>query len=156
MYGLTGVTEVNFMVQFVVALIGLGVAVDYSLLVVTRWREELARGRRGEEAVRRAMATAGHAVLFSAMAVAIGLVVMLVLPVGFLRSVAYGGMIIPTVSALATLTLLPVVLATIGPRLDRRRAGPRLPDGPGTRAGGGRQGGGAGMNPRRTEKWFRP
>ncbi|GAA2594326.1 MMPL family transporter [Actinomadura fulvescens] len=120
-YGITGVTDVNFMVQFVVALIGLGVAVDYSLLVVTRWREERARGHEGDEAVRRAMATAGHAVLFSAAAVAIGLIAMLVMPVEFLRSVAYGGMIIPTVSALATLTLLPVVLATVGPWLDRPR-----------------------------------
>ncbi|MEU5883818.1 MMPL family transporter [Spirillospora sp. NPDC047279] len=120
-YGITGVTDLNFMVQFVVALIGLGVAVDYSLLLVTRWREERARGHQGDEAVRRAMATAGHAVLFSAVAVAIGLVAMLVVPVEFLRSVAYGGMIIPTVSALATLTLLPVVLATAGPWLDRPR-----------------------------------
>ncbi|MFG2001809.1 MMPL family transporter [Spirillospora sp. NPDC048911] len=118
-YGITGVTDVNFMVQFVVALIGLGVAIDYSLLLVTRWREERARGHEGDAAVRRAMATAGHAVLFSAGAVAIGLLAMLVMPVEFLRSVAYGGMIIPTVSALATLTLLPVVLATIGPWLDR-------------------------------------
>ncbi|MFI0450007.1 MMPL family transporter [Actinomadura sp. 6N118] len=118
-YGITGVTDVNFMVQFVVALIGLGVAVDYSLLLVTRWREERARGHEGDAAVRRAMATAGHAVLFSAVAVAIGLIAMLAMPVEFLRSVAYGGMIIPTVSALATLTLLPVVLATIGPWLDR-------------------------------------
>ncbi|MFI0352075.1 MMPL family transporter [Actinomadura sp. 9N407] len=124
-YGVTGVTDVNFMVQFVVALIGLGVAIDYSLLLVTRWREERAAGHRGEEAVRRAMATAGHAVVSSAVAVAIGLIAMVALPVGFLRSVAYGGMIIPAVSALAALTLLPIVLATAGPALDRRwrRAG---------------------------------
>jgi RND superfamily putative drug exporter len=130
-YGITGVTEVNFMVQFVVALIGLGVAVDYSLLLVTRWREERAAGHEGEEAVRRAMATAGHAVVSSAVAVAIGLIVMLVVPVEFLRSVAYGGMIIPAVSALAALTLLPVVLATAGPRLDRRRLGRRAARGEG-------------------------
>ncbi|MEV5830876.1 MMPL family transporter [Spirillospora sp. NPDC052242] len=122
-YAITGVTEVNFMVQFVVALIGLGVAVDYSLLVVTRWREERARGHDGAEATRRAMATAGGAVVFSAAAVAIGLIAMVAVPVGFLRSVAYGGMIIPAVSALATLTLLPVVLVTAGPALDR--IGPR-------------------------------
>ncbi|RKS73633.1 RND superfamily putative drug exporter [Actinomadura pelletieri DSM 43383] len=118
-YALTGVTEVNFMVQFVVALIGLGVAVDYSLLLVTRWREERARGLSTEDATRRAMATAGHAVVFSAAAVAIGLVAMLVVPVAFLRSVAYGGVIIPAVSALVTLTLLPVTLVTVGPALDR-------------------------------------
>ncbi|TMR02712.1 MMPL family transporter [Actinomadura soli] len=118
-YGITGVTDVNFMVQFVVALIGLGVAVDYSLLLVTRWREERAGGLSADAATRRAMATAGHAVVFSAVAVGIGLVSMLVMPVEFLRSMAYGGVIIPGVSALATLTLLPVVLATMGPALDR-------------------------------------
>ncbi|XVQ15343.1 MMPL family transporter [Spirillospora sp. CA-255316] len=134
-YGITGVTDVNFMVQFVVALIGLGVAIDYSLLLVTRWREERAAGHEGEEAVRRAMATAGHAVVSSAVAVAIGLIAMLVVPVGFLRSVAYGGMIIPAVSALAALTLLPVVLATAGPRLDRRRLGRRGTRGAGDGAG---------------------
>ncbi|TDC41965.1 MMPL family transporter, partial [Actinomadura sp. KC345] len=134
-YGLTGVTDMNFMVQFVVALIGLGVAVDYSLLLVTRWREERARGLDPEDAVRRAMATAGRAIVFSAAAVVIGLVAMLAIPVEFLRSVAYGGVVIPAVSALATLTLLPVVLVTAGPALDRvapRRRG--AADRPGARA----------------------
>ncbi|WUI03405.1 MMPL family transporter [Spirillospora sp. NBC_00431] len=118
-YGITGVTDVNFMVQFVIALIGLGVAIDYSLLVVTRWREERARGLSAEDATRRAMATAGHAVVFSGAAVAIGLVAMVAMPVEFMRSVAYGGMIIPLVSALVTLTLLPIILVTMGPALDR-------------------------------------
>ncbi|WP_433336570.1 MMPL family transporter [Spirillospora sp. CA-294931] len=117
-YGLTSITEINFMVQFVVALIGLGIAIDYSLLLVTRWREERAKGYSGEEAVHRAMATAGRSVVFSGVAVTIGLIAMLVLPVPFLRSVAYGGMIIPTVSVLATLTLLPLLLATVGSRMD--------------------------------------
>ncbi len=117
-YGLTELGEVNFLVQFVVALIGLGVAVDYSLLLVTRWREERAHGHDGEEAVHRAMATAGRSVVFSGVAVSIGLIVMVVLPVPFLRSIAYGGVIIPSVSVLATLTLLPIILATAGPRLD--------------------------------------
>ncbi|GAA4226281.1 hypothetical protein GCM10022254_10830 [Actinomadura meridiana] len=118
-YALTGVTDVNFMVEFVVALIGLGVAIDYSLLLVTRWREERARGLSTEDATRRAMATAGRAVVFSAAAVAIGLTAMIVVPVAFMRSVAYGGVIIPAVSALVTLTLLPVLLVTAGPALDR-------------------------------------
>ncbi|MFI0481244.1 MMPL family transporter [Actinomadura sp. 9N215] len=131
-YAITGVTDVNFMVQFVIALIGLGVAIDYSLLLVTRWREERARGLSAEDATRRAMATAGHAVVFSGAAVAIGLVAMVVVPVEFLRSVAYGGMIIPAVSALVTLTLLPVILVTVGPALDR--VAPRW-RGDGARAG---------------------
>jgi RND superfamily putative drug exporter len=130
-YGMTEVIEVSFMVQFVVALIGLGVAIDYSLLLVTRWREEKARGHEGEEAIRRAMATAGRSVIFSGAAVAIGLTAMVVLPVPFLRSIAYGGIIIALISVLATLTLLPIILAVAGRRLDwpglRRGAGPSRP-----------------------------
>ncbi|MCO5998222.1 MMPL family transporter [Actinoallomurus rhizosphaericola] len=120
-YGLTTFTDVSVIVQFIVALIGLGVAIDYSLLLVTRWREEQAAGHRGDDAVRRAMATAGRAIVFSGGAVAIGLVAMVVLPVPFLRSVGYGGIIIPTVSVVAVLTLLPVLLARFGARIDRPR-----------------------------------
>ena len=116
--GLTGLVEVSFIVQFLVALIGLGVAVDYSLLVVTRWREELAGGHDREEAVRRAMATAGRAVVTSGGTVAVGLLALVLLPVPFLRSIGYAGLLIPLAATLATLTLLPVILATIGPRLD--------------------------------------
>ncbi len=116
--GLTGITDVSFIVQFLVALIGLGVAIDYSLLLVTRWREERAHGWSGDEAVHRAVGTAGRAVLLSGVTVAVGLVVLVVLPVPFMRSVGYGGMLVPLVSVLATLTLLPVLLATIGRRVD--------------------------------------
>src|SRR5207302_1282680 len=69
-WGLTTITEVSPIVQFLVALIGLGVAIDYSLLVASRWREERAHGRSGEEAVQRAMETAGRAVVFSGTTVA--------------------------------------------------------------------------------------
>jgi RND superfamily putative drug exporter len=124
-YGITEFADVSVIVQFIVALIGLGVAIDYSLLLVTRWREELAAGRSGEEAVRRAMATAGRSIVFSGVAVAIGLLAMVVIPVPFLRSVGYGGMIIPSVSVLAALTLLPVLLVSAGRRLDRPRIGRR-------------------------------
>ena len=116
--GLTGVVEVSFIVQFLVALIGLGVAVDYSLLVVTRWREELAAGHDREQAVHRAMATAGRAVVTSGGTVAVGLLALVLLPVPFLRSIGYAGLLIPLAATLATLTLLPVLLATVGPRLD--------------------------------------
>jgi RND superfamily putative drug exporter len=117
-YGLTAVTDVSFLVQYLVALIGLGVAIDYSLLLVTRWREELAAGHDREQAVHRAMATAGRAVVTSAGTVAVGLLVLVLLPVPFLRSVGYGGLLIPLAAAAVTLTLLPVLLATVGPRLD--------------------------------------
>ncbi len=123
---LTGITDVSFIVQFLVALIGLGVAIDYSLLLITRWREERAQGHTGDEAVHRAMAQAGRAVLISGGTVAIGLVVLVVLPVPFMRSVGYGGLLVPLVSVLVTLTLLPIVLATSGPALEwPRRRQPR-------------------------------
>ena len=116
--GLTELTAVSPIVQFLVALIGLGVAIDYALLVVSRWREERAHGRSGDEAVQRAMESAGRAVVFSGTTVAIGLLALVALPLPFLRSMGYGGMLIPLVSTLVAITLLPVVLATVGPRLD--------------------------------------
>jgi RND superfamily putative drug exporter len=116
--GLTELTAVSPIVQFLIALIGLGVAIDYSLIVVSRWREERSHGRSGDEAVQRAMETAGRAVLFSGITVAIGLLALIALPLPFLRSMGYGGMLIPLVSTLVALTLLPVVLAKVGVRLD--------------------------------------
>ena len=115
---LTQITDVNFIVQFLVALIGLGVSIDYSLLLVTRWREEGARGRSSEEAVEAAMATAGRAVAVSGGTVALGLFALVLVPVGFIQSMGYAGVLIPLVSVAVTLTLLPVLLATAGRRLD--------------------------------------
>ncbi len=116
--GLARVTDVSFIVQFLVSLIGLGVAIDYALLVVTRWREERAKGADPHTAVERTMRTAGRAVVFSGTTVAIGLLAMVVLPVPFLRSVGYAGMLIPLVSVAVAITLLPVFLATIAPKVD--------------------------------------
>jgi RND superfamily putative drug exporter len=116
--GLTELTDVSPIVQFLIALIGLGVAIDYSLLVVSRWREERAHGHGGDEAVQRAMETAGRAVIFSGLTVAIGLLALIALPLPFLRSMGYGGMLIPLVSTFVAITLLPVVLAKVGQRLD--------------------------------------
>ncbi|HYZ80516.1 MAG TPA: MMPL family transporter, partial [Solirubrobacteraceae bacterium] len=118
LWGVTAVTSVSMIVEFLVALIGLGVAIDYSLLVVVRWREERAHGRTGEDAVVRAMQTAGRAVVFSGTTVAIGLLAMIVLPLPFLRSIGYAGMLIPLVSVIVATTLLPIVLVTAGNRLD--------------------------------------
>jgi putative drug exporter of the RND superfamily len=115
---LTEITSVSPIVQFLIALIGLGVAIDYSLIVVSRWREERTHGRSGDEAVQKAMETAGRAVVFSGITVAIGLLALIALPLPFLRSMGYGGMLIPLVSTLAAVTLLPVVLAKLGSRLD--------------------------------------
>jgi RND superfamily putative drug exporter len=118
LFGLTELTTISPIVQFLIALLGLGVAIDYSLLVVTRWREERSHGRSGDEAVQRAMETAGRAVVFSGLTVAIGLLALIALPLPFLRSMGYGGLLIPLVSVLAAITLLPVVLAKAGHKLD--------------------------------------
>jgi RND superfamily putative drug exporter len=115
---LTTFSDVSFVVQFLIALIGLGVAIDYSLLVVSRWREERAHGHDNEEAVVIAMKTAGHAVMASGVTVAISLVALIVVPVPFLRSMGIGGMLIPVVSVAVVLTLLPALLSSIGPKID--------------------------------------
>src|SRR6266571_549850 len=125
-FGLTEITSVSVIVQYLVALIGLGVAIDYSLLLVTRWREELAAGHDGGEAIGRAMVTAGRSVAFSGLTVALGLLTLIVIPVPLVQSIGYGSMLIPAVSVAVTLTLLPVLLAVAGRRLDwprRRRRG---------------------------------
>ena len=132
--GLTYLTSISFYVQYLIALVGLGVAIDYSLLLVTRWREERAKGHDNDDAVVIAMTHAGRAIAFSGVTVAIGLVALVVLPVPFLRSIGIGGILIPLVSVLACLTLLPILLAAIGPRADW----PRIrhegkPSGPWTR-----------------------
>jgi RND superfamily putative drug exporter len=118
MWAITFVAEVSFIVTFLVALIGLGVCIDYALLLVVRWREERAKGVDNVRAVENAMTTAGSAVVFSGTTVGIGLLSLVVLPVPFLRSVGYAGMLIPLVSVLVAITLLPVVLATVGPGID--------------------------------------
>jgi RND superfamily putative drug exporter len=116
--GLTTFTDVSFVVQFLIALIGLGVAIDYSLLVVSRWREERAQGEPNNEAVVTAVKTAGHAVLASGITVAISLVALVVVKVPLIRSMGFGGMLIPVVSTLVVLTLLPVLLSLAGPKMD--------------------------------------
>src|SRR3954452_24600848 len=111
-------TDFSFIVEFLVALIGLGVAIDYSLILVNRWREERDHGRDNHDAVVVAMETAGHAVVFSGVTVAIGLLALVVLPVPFMRSIGMGGALIPLASVLTTLTLTPAILGGIGPRVD--------------------------------------
>ncbi|MGD0704028.1 MAG: MMPL family transporter [Trebonia sp.] len=119
--GLTEITGISQIVEFLIALVGLGVAIDYSLLVVSRWREERAAGRPNADAVAVAAQRAGRAVVFSGLTVAVGLLSMIVLPVPMLRSVGYGGVLVPLVSVLVAVTLLPVILASVGPAVDRPR-----------------------------------
>jgi putative drug exporter of the RND superfamily len=116
--GLTYLGDFSYLVQFLIALVGLGVAIDYSLLLVTRWREERHRGRDNHDAVTVAMQTAGHAVMISGLTVAIGLLSLIALPVPFMRSVGVGGALIPLASVAATLSLTPALLGGIGPRVD--------------------------------------
>ncbi len=116
--GLTYLIDVNFVVQFLVGLVGLGVAIDYSLLLITRWREEVAHGSDNETAIRAAMSTAGRAIIFSGVTVALGLLALIALPIPFIRSIGIGGMLIPLISVAVTLTLVPAILAGIGPRLE--------------------------------------
>jgi uncharacterized membrane protein YdfJ with MMPL/SSD domain len=108
-----------------VQLIGLGIAIDYSLLMVHRYREERARGHDREQAVARTMGTAGRAVIFSGTAVAIGLALMLFMPVPFMRGFGLAGLLIPLVSVLAAMTLLPVLIYLLEDRLDRVRLVPK-------------------------------
>jgi RND superfamily putative drug exporter len=108
-----------------VTLIGLGIAIDYSLLMVYRYREERKSGRSKEEAVGVTMETAGRAVVFSGTAVAIGLALMLAMPLPFMRGFGLAGLLIPLVSVAAAVTLLPVLLYWLEDRLDRVRLIPK-------------------------------
>ena len=119
--GLEQVIAVHNLVQYLVAFIGLGVAVDYSLLIVTRWREERERGLDNDHAIVAASTSAGRAVLLSGITVAVGLLSLLVLPVPFLRSIGVASILIPLVAIAVAATLLPVTLAAWGPALDARR-----------------------------------
>ncbi len=116
--------ELSTYLENMVMLIGLGIAVDYSLLMVYRFREERRAGGARDDAVVRTMVTAGRAVVFSGTAVAIGLALMLAMPLPFMRGFGLGGLVIPVVSVICALTLLPVLLSLAGDRLDRVRLVP--------------------------------
>jgi putative drug exporter of the RND superfamily len=105
----------------IVALIGLAIAVDYSMLVVFRFREELAHTDDVHDALKTTMATAGRATLFSGMTVAIGLALLVFMPLPFMRSMGVGGLLVPLVSITASATLLPALLAMLGRGVNRFR-----------------------------------
>jgi RND superfamily putative drug exporter len=116
---LASLTDVSVIVQFLAALIGLGIAIDYALLVVVRWREERQQPDvTNREAVQRAMRHAGSAVVFSGTTVAISLLALVAVPFPALRSIGVAGLLIALVSVAVAITLLPVLLATVGPKLD--------------------------------------
>ena len=120
-WALTYLTPVSLIVQFLVALVGLGVAIDYSLLMIFRFREELSHGEDVDMAIVETMRHAGRSVIVSGSTVAIGLVSMVLLPVPVIRSIGIGGMLIPAVSVITSITLLPALLATLGHRINRIR-----------------------------------
>ena len=100
-------------------------SVDYSLLMIFRFREELHHGRDVESAIVETMTHAGRSVVVSGSTVAIGLLSMVLLPLPFIRSIGIGGMLIPAIAVLSTLTLTPVLLYWMGHRIDRLRVIPK-------------------------------
>ena len=115
-YALAHELSIVTYVTNLVGLIGLALAIDYSLLIGLRFREEVERDGNTEEAIVRTMTTAGRAVVVSGLAVAAGLAMLLLIPVPFIRAMGVGGLLIPLVSILAALTLQPALLSLAGRR----------------------------------------
>jgi putative drug exporter of the RND superfamily len=124
-WGLTYVTNVSIIVQYLIALVGLGVAIDYALLMIFRFRDELREGNDVETAIVETMTHAGRSVIVSGSTVAVGLVSMIVLPLPFIRSIGLGGLLIPLVSVIAAITLMPAILAVLGERINSMRVLPK-------------------------------
>jgi RND superfamily putative drug exporter len=115
------VTDVSIFSINLTTALGLGLAIDYSLFIVSRYREELRAGLGTEDAIARTMDTAGRTVAVSALTVAASLSALLVFPLYFLRSFAYAGTAVVALAAVGSLVTLPALLAVAGPRLDRGR-----------------------------------
>ncbi|HEX9992588.1 MAG TPA: MMPL family transporter [Acidimicrobiales bacterium] len=115
---LAAVTQVSIFSLNLTTAMGLGLAIDYSLFVVSRFREELRRGAAPDDAVRTTVRTAGRTVAFSALTVAASLSALLVFPLAFLRSFAYAGVAVALIAAVAAVVVLPAILALLGRRVD--------------------------------------
>ncbi|GAB4047759.1 MMPL family transporter [Catellatospora paridis] len=118
---LAQVTDVSVFAVNIITMLGLGMAIDYALFVVSRFREELAAGRSPADAVAHTLATAGRTVLVSGLTVALALASLLIFPMDFLKSMAWGGMAAVLVAMLAALTALPALLAVLGPKINAWR-----------------------------------
>ena len=118
---LTRITPMSIFVLNMTTMIGLGVGIDYSLLVVTRFREELTRGTRRRQAALNTMLTAGSAVITSGLTVVVGFAALLFTPLVETRSVGLGGLVVVGVAVLLSVTLLPALLAILGREIDRPR-----------------------------------
>ncbi|TYB50768.1 MMPL family transporter [Nonomuraea sp. PA05] len=128
---LAGLLDISHFALNMSSMLGLGLAVDYSLILLTRYREERGRGRCGDCAVRAMMATAGRTVVFSAVAVGLSLAALLVFPTPFVRSLAVAGLSVVLLSAVMSLALLPALLKLFGRWIDRGRIPWRRRHGPG-------------------------
>jgi RND superfamily putative drug exporter len=124
---LTHVTDVSVFAMNIVTFLGLGVAVDYSLFLTSRFRDEIDEGHAVEKALERTMVTAGRTIAFSAVAVVASLLGMLVFPLLLLRSVALAGTLVVALALLATLVFLPAGLAAFGTRIEWASFGRRRP-----------------------------
>jgi RND superfamily putative drug exporter len=134
---LAQVTDVSVFAVNIITMLGLGMAIDYALFVVNRFREELGAGRTTAQAVAATMSTAGRTVLVSGLTVALALASLLIFPMAFLKSMAWGGMAAVLVAMLAALTALPALLAVVGQKINAARVPlPRLRRKPGHRATG--------------------
>ncbi|WP_104991764.1 MMPL family transporter [Deinococcus sp. NW-56] len=120
-YGLTRVTEVSTFAQSVITMLGLGAGIDYALLMVSRFREELARDGDSRAAAARTVLTAGRSVLFSGLTVAIAMAALVLPPIAFVRSMGLGGVLAVLLTVLASVTALPALLALLGERVNSPR-----------------------------------
>jgi RND superfamily putative drug exporter len=124
-WALTYITDVSIIVQFLIALVGLGVAIDYALVMIFRFRDELRDGAEVDAALVETITHAGRSVIVSGSTVAIGLLALIAVPLPLVRSMGLAGLLIPAVSVLASLTLLPALLAVLGERINSLRVIPR-------------------------------
>jgi uncharacterized membrane protein YdfJ with MMPL/SSD domain len=118
---ITLTTDVSIFAINIITILGLGMAIDYALFIVSRFREELADGYDTREALSRTLSTAGRTVLVSGLTIVLALSALLVFPMVFLRSMGYGGMAAVGVAMIASLTALPALLAVLGPRINSGR-----------------------------------
>ncbi|ANE42469.1 MMPL family transporter [Deinococcus puniceus] len=121
LFGLTRVMEVSTFAQSIITLIGLGAGIDYALLMVNRFREELAQDGDSRSAAARTMLTAGRSVAFSGITVAIAMAGLILPPLAFVRSMGLGGVLAVLLTILASLTALPAMLALLGERVNSPR-----------------------------------
>ena len=124
---ISSLTEVSIFALNLTTAMGLGLAIDYSLFIVSRYREELGNGRNPHDAVVRTVQTAGKTVAFSALTVAVALAALLIFPLAFLRSFAYAGIGVALLAGAVAVIFLPALLAVIGPRVNSLRLWRREP-----------------------------